>query len=79
MYIQKSNELSVIQFGHEIKFHCAKVFYLSCLVSLTAFPSSLGALRCLKQLHIASNKLMCLPAEIGFLTDLEVLKAQNNR
>ncbi|KAL2486175.1 Leucine-rich repeat [Abeliophyllum distichum] len=46
---------------------------------LTTLPSSLGALTSLKQLHVANNKLTCLPTEIGSLAKLEVLKAQNNR
>lgn len=47
--------------------------------NLTAVPSALGALTSLKQLHLANNKLVCIPTEIGLLRELEVLKAQNNR
>ncbi|KAA8543716.1 hypothetical protein F0562_021538 [Nyssa sinensis] len=46
---------------------------------LTMLPSALGALTCLRQLHIANNQLTCLPIEIGLLTELQVLKANNNR
>ncbi|KAG8387920.1 hypothetical protein BUALT_Bualt02G0071500 [Buddleja alternifolia] len=47
--------------------------------NLTTLPSAIGALTCLKHLYIAGNKLMCIPTEIGLLTELQVLKAQNNR
>ncbi|KAM7527641.1 hypothetical protein LguiB_031051 [Lonicera macranthoides] len=47
--------------------------------NITTLPSAVGALTCLKELHLASNKLTCLPTEIGLLTKLEVLKANNNR
>lgn len=49
------------------------------LCSLTMLPSALGALTSLRQLHIASNKLTSLPIQIGLMTQLEVLKANNNR
>lgn len=45
---------------------------------ITTLPSALGALTCLKELHLAYNKLTCLPIEIGLLTKLEVLEANNN-
>lgn len=46
---------------------------------MTSLPSALGALTCLKQLHLANNKLTRLPTEIGLLVQLQVLEANNNR
>ncbi|KAL3653239.1 hypothetical protein CASFOL_002920 [Castilleja foliolosa] len=47
--------------------------------NLTSLPSSLGELTCLQQLNVASNKLMSIPTEIGFLKELYVIKAKSNR
>lgn len=49
------------------------------ICSLTSLSSALGSLGSLRQLDIANNKLTSLPDEIGCLTRLELLKADNNR
>ncbi|KAL8237338.1 hypothetical protein R6Q59_018427 [Mikania micrantha] len=46
---------------------------------LTTLSSDLAALTTLKELHIAHNKLTCIPDEIGLLVHLEVLEANDNR
>lgn len=47
--------------------------------SLTVLPSEVCSLPSLKQLDVANNKLTSLPNEMGLLTQLEILKANNNR
>lgn len=47
--------------------------------SLTNLSSALGTLTSLTQLHISKNKLTSLPDELGALSQLQILKANNNR
>lgn len=53
--------------------------FLNDFCSITTLPPTLGSLNSLRELHISNNKLSGLPDEIGHLTQLQVLKANNNR